>query len=105
MKSGLCRRVFIQLSYAIGVPYPLSDFFVAYRIVAKGRTDVEFTEVVNKNSGLRPPIHHSEFEPLPTRIAKQLSMVTSDKTMLIHLATSQGTQLKMCRKLFHVRIS
>merc|ERR1712043_88312 len=54
VKSGLCKRALVQLSYAIGVPYPLSVFVDSYGTVAEGHTDAELTEVVNKNFDLRP---------------------------------------------------
>merc|ERR1719319_406057 len=50
----LCRRVLVQLSYAIGVPYPLSVFVDSYGTVSGGRTDSELTEIVKKNFDLRP---------------------------------------------------
>merc|ERR1712187_562577 len=54
VSSKMCRRVLVQLSYAIGVPYPLSVFVDSYGTVAKGHSDDELTEVVNKNFDLRP---------------------------------------------------
>ncbi|GMH71161.1 hypothetical protein TrRE_jg9943 [Triparma retinervis] len=46
----------VQLSYAIGVPYPLSVFVDSYGTAEKasGKTDAELTEIVNKNFDLRP---------------------------------------------------
>merc|ERR1712032_860227 len=52
--EGLCKRALVQLSYAIGVPYPLSVFVDTYGTVKEGMTDVELTEVVKKNFDLRP---------------------------------------------------
>jgi len=52
--GGLCKRALVQLSYAIGVPYPLSVFVDTYGTVKEGMTDVELTEVVKKNFDLRP---------------------------------------------------
>merc|ERR1711967_165766 len=51
--AGLCDRVLVQLSYAIGVPYPLSVHVDSYG-TSKGKTDVELVEIVNKNFDLRP---------------------------------------------------
>merc|ERR1712129_2741 len=52
--AGLCRRALVQLSYAIGVPYPLSVFVDSYGTVTGGRSDTELTEIINKNFDLRP---------------------------------------------------
>jgi S-adenosylmethionine synthetase len=52
--GGLCRRCLVQLSYAIGVPYPLSIFVDSYGTVKEGMTDADLTEVVKKNFDLRP---------------------------------------------------
>jgi len=54
--AGLCHRVLVQLSYAIGVNYPLSIFVDSYGTGAlrSGKTDVELTEIVSKNFDLRP---------------------------------------------------
>merc|ERR1712137_1128070 len=52
--SGMCKRCLVQLSYAIGVPYPLSVFVDSYGTVKEGMTDADLTEVVKKNFDLRP---------------------------------------------------
>jgi len=54
VKSGLCKRALVQLSYAIGVPHPLSVFVDSYGTVKDGKSDADLTEVVNKNFDLRP---------------------------------------------------
>jgi len=54
VSSGMCKRVLVQLSYAIGVPYPLSVFVDSYGTVSEGHTDDDLTKVVNKNFDLRP---------------------------------------------------
>lgn len=54
VKSGLCRRALVQLSYAIGVPYPLSVFVDSYGTVKDEKTDADLVEVVEKNFDLRP---------------------------------------------------
>merc|ERR1712238_312386 len=56
VKSGLARRALVQLSYAIGVPYPLSVYVDSYGTVTGGKTDADLTEVVNKNFHLRRPV-------------------------------------------------
>eukprot|EP00339_Tiarina_fusa_P018014 CAMPEP_0117033368 /NCGR_PEP_ID=MMETSP0472-20121206/23846_1 /TAXON_ID=693140 ORGANISM="Tiarina fusus, Strain LIS" /NCGR_SAMPLE_ID=MMETSP0472 /ASSEMBLY_ACC=CAM_ASM_000603 /LENGTH=391 /DNA_ID=CAMNT_0004742263 /DNA_START=8 /DNA_END=1183 /DNA_ORIENTATION=- len=52
VKAGLCKRVLVQLSYAIGVAHPLSVFVDSYGTGTK--SDVELTEIVEKNFDLRP---------------------------------------------------
>jgi len=54
VSAGLCRRCLVQLSYAIGVKYPLSVFVDSYGTVKDGLTDTELTNIVNKNFDLRP---------------------------------------------------
>merc|ERR1719223_1619774 len=49
VKSGLAKRALVQLSYAIGVPYPLSVFVDTYGTIAEGHTDSELTKIVNDN--------------------------------------------------------
>mmetsp|Transcript_33471 Transcript_33471/g.74516 ORF Transcript_33471/g.74516 Transcript_33471/m.74516 type:complete len:382 (+) Transcript_33471:20-1165(+) len=50
--AKLCRRVLVQLSYAIGVAEPLSIFVNTYGTGAK--TDAEILAVVNANFDCRP---------------------------------------------------
>merc|ERR1712127_1143963 len=54
VKSGLAARALVQLSYAIGLPYPLSVYVDSYGTVTGGKTDADLTAVVNKNFDLRP---------------------------------------------------
>jgi len=48
----LCRRVLVQVSYAIGVAHPLSVFVDTYGTGIKA--DKEISEIVKKNFDLRP---------------------------------------------------
>jgi S-adenosylmethionine synthetase len=54
--AGLCNRVLVQLSYAIGVPHPLSVFVDTYGTgkTRSGKTDTEISKIVEKNFDLRP---------------------------------------------------
>lgn len=52
VKSGLCRRVLVQLSYAIGVAEPLAVFITTYGTGVK--PDAELHKIVEKNFDLRP---------------------------------------------------
>jgi S-adenosylmethionine synthetase len=54
--AGLCHRVLVQLSYAIGVPYPLSVHVDSYGTAKtrSGKTDAELVKIINDNFDLRP---------------------------------------------------
>jgi S-adenosylmethionine synthetase len=52
VKGGLCRRVLVQLSYAIGVAEPLSIFVSSYGTGVK--PDSELLKIVKDNFDLRP---------------------------------------------------
>ncbi|KAF7242215.1 S-adenosylmethionine synthase isoform type-2 [Varanus komodoensis] len=54
VKSGLCRRVLVQVSYAIGVAHPLSVSIFHYGTSQK--TEYELLEIVKKNFDLRPGV-------------------------------------------------
>merc|ERR1712057_157455 len=51
--AGLCRRCLVQVSYAIGVPEPLSVFVDSYNSVKDGRTDEDLMEIIKSNFDLR----------------------------------------------------
>jgi len=54
--AGLCHRVLVQLSYAIGISYPLSVFVDTYGTgqTRSGKSDAQITEIVKNNFDLRP---------------------------------------------------
>ena len=52
--AKLCKRCLVQVSYAIGVPYPLSIFVDTYGTVMEGKTDSELTSLVKDHFDLRP---------------------------------------------------
>merc|ERR1719453_1156770 len=52
VKSGLCKRALVQVSYAIGVVQPLSMFVDSYGTGAK--SDDELCEIVKRNFDFRP---------------------------------------------------
>jgi len=52
--AKLCKRVIVQLSYAIGVPEPLSIFVDSYGTVAAGKTDVDLLNIIKANFDFRP---------------------------------------------------
>jgi len=52
VSAGLCERVLVQVSYAIGVPEPLSVYVDTYGTGIK--IDSEILQIVKKNFDLRP---------------------------------------------------
>lgn len=54
VKAGLCRRVLVQLSYAIGVAKPLSIYVNSYGTGIQ--SDTALLKVINDNFDLRPGV-------------------------------------------------
>merc|ERR1711985_184788 len=54
VKSGLCKRALVQLSYAIGVPKPLSVFVETYGTEQHGLTPSDITNIIKMNFDCRP---------------------------------------------------
>jgi len=52
--AGLCKRILVQVSYAIGVAEPLSLFVDTYGTGTK--SDAEIVAIINKNFDLRPGV-------------------------------------------------
>lgn len=52
VKAGLCRRVLVQVSYAIGIAEPLSVFLTTYGTGT--RSDDDILKIIHKNFDLRP---------------------------------------------------
>ena len=52
--NGFCRRVLVQLSYAIGLAEPLSLFVDTYGSVAEGYTDESLVGILKRNFDFRP---------------------------------------------------
>ena len=52
--AGLAHRVLVQVSYAIGLPDPLSIHVESYGSVQGGRTDEDLVAIVKKNFNFRP---------------------------------------------------
>jgi len=51
--AGLCRRCLVQVSYAIGVPEPLSVFVNSYGSATGGRSDADLMEIIKANFDMR----------------------------------------------------
>ncbi|KAI1887064.1 hypothetical protein AGOR_G00202270 [Albula goreensis] len=54
VKSKLCKRVLVQVAYAIGVAHPLSISLFTYGSAQK--SEKELLQIVNKNFDLRPGV-------------------------------------------------
>merc|ERR1711977_228546 len=54
VKGGLCKRALVQLSYAIGVPKPLSVFVETYGTEQHGLTPTDITNIIKMNFDCRP---------------------------------------------------
>merc|ERR1712188_339797 len=54
VKSGLCKRALVQLSYAIGFPKPLSLFVETYGTEMGGLTANDVTNILKINFDARP---------------------------------------------------
>merc|ERR1712057_101855 len=54
VKSGLCSRALVQLSYAIGVAKPLSLFVETYGTEKHGLTPTDITNIIKINFDCRP---------------------------------------------------
>jgi len=52
----LCRRVLVQVSYAIGIARPLAIFIDSYGTALGGRTDDDILAIVIENFDLRPGV-------------------------------------------------
>jgi S-adenosylmethionine synthetase len=54
--AGLCHRILVQLSYAIGVSYPLSVFVDTYGtgVSRSGKSDNEICDIIKNNFDFRP---------------------------------------------------
>lgn len=54
--AGLCHRVLVQLSYAIGVAHPLSVFVDSYGTgkTRSGKSDAELSTIIKNNFDFRP---------------------------------------------------
>jgi len=52
--AGLCHRVLVQVSYAIGFAHPLSLFVDTYGTGKK--RDTEILEIIKQNFDLRPGV-------------------------------------------------
>lgn len=52
VKAGLCKRVLVQVSYAIGIAEPISITVFSYG--TSKYSEKQLLEVINKNFDLRP---------------------------------------------------
>jgi len=60
VKAGLCKRVLVQVAYAIGVSHPLSIYVNSYGTSSK--SDDELLQIVKNNFDLRPGVIVKELD-------------------------------------------
>ena len=68
--AGLCHRCLVQVSYAIGVPEPLSVFVDSYGSTIDGRTDAQLMQVIKDNFDLRAGMLVRELDLLKPKFKK-----------------------------------
>ena len=68
VKSGLCRRVLVQLSYAIGIAHPLSVNVETYGTGTK--SNAELLEIIKANFDMRAGMLVRELDMLKPKYAK-----------------------------------
>jgi len=52
--NRLCSRVLVQISYAIGIPYPISIYINTYGTIKRNYTENDLIKIVNDNFNLSP---------------------------------------------------
>lgn len=52
--NKFCERVLVQVAYGIGIPDPISVNVNTYGTVAKGLTDENLVDIINKEFNLKP---------------------------------------------------
>jgi len=68
--AALCKRCIVQVSYAIGVPEPLSVYVDAYGSGTDGRTNADLLDIVNKNFDMRAGMLVRELDMLKPKYQK-----------------------------------
>merc|ERR1711916_314777 len=92
VKSGLCKRALVQLSYAIGVAKPLSLFVETYGTEQHGLTPTDITNIIKINFDCRPGA--LEFlwpcESLSTRRPLPMGTLAGTHTQRMASSSSNG---------------
>jgi len=68
--AGLAKRCIVQLSYAIGVPAPLSIFVDSYGSVTGGKTDQDLLKIIESNFDCRAGMLVRELDMLKPKYHK-----------------------------------
>ncbi len=68
--AKLCKRCIVQLSYAIGVPAPLSIFVDSYGSACDGRTDGDLLKIIESNFDCRAGMLVRELDMLKPKYKK-----------------------------------
>merc|ERR1711966_448502 len=68
--AGVCKRCIVQLSYAIGVPHPLSIFVDTYGSATGGRKDSDVLKIIEDNFDCRAGMLVRELDMLKPKYKK-----------------------------------
>lgn len=60
--NGFCKRVMVQVAYAIGIAKPLSIHVDSYGTVIEGFTDHDLSKIIYRNFDLRPGVIMKELQ-------------------------------------------
>jgi len=86
VKSGLCKRALVQLSYAIGVPKPLSVFVETYGTEQHGLTPTDITNIIKMNFDCRPgaiAVHWLCVNPSTRRLLRMVTLAESHTQRMV----------------------
>jgi len=70
VSAGLCKRCLVQLSYAIGVPAPLSIFVDSYGSATGGKSDQDLLKIIEDNFDCRAGMLVIELDMLKPKYKK-----------------------------------
>merc|ERR1712070_150647 len=68
--AKLCKRCLVQVSYAIGVPHPLSVYVDAFGSGIGGKTNEDLLKIVNENFDMRAGMLVRELDMLKPKYQK-----------------------------------
>jgi len=68
--AGVCKRCIVQLSYAIGVPHPLSIFVDTYGSATNNRKDTDVLKIIEDNFDCRAGMLVRELDMLKPKYKK-----------------------------------
>merc|ERR1712007_137893 len=101
VKSGLCKRALVQLSYAIGVAKPLSLFVETYGTEQGGLSADDITNVIKMHSiaDQEPSRNRSLFASPSTRRQQPTATSVARHTQRTASSSSSGRTRRICPNL------